>query len=46
MNGALNGTANEIEPISFAVVFNWEYISTEQSVTETAQQLQEMGLTK
>ena len=26
--------------------FNWEYISTEQSVTETAQQLQEMGLTK
>lgn len=26
MNGALNGTANEIEPISFAVVFNWEYI--------------------
>lgn len=26
--------------------FDWEYISTEQSVTETAQQLQEMGLTK
>ena len=26
--------------------FNWDYISTEQSVTETAQQLQEMGLTK
>ena len=26
--------------------FNWEYISTEQSVTETAKQLQEMGLTK
>ena len=26
--------------------FNWEYISTEQSVTETAQQLQDMGLTK
>ena len=26
--------------------FNWEYISTEQSVTETAQQLQKMGLTK
>ena len=26
--------------------FKWEYISTEQSVTETAQQLQEMGLTK
>ena len=26
--------------------FNWEYISTEPSVTETAQQLQEMGLTK
>jgi len=26
--------------------FNWEYISTEQSVTETAQQLQEMGSTK
>ena len=26
--------------------YNWEYISTEQSVTETAQQLQDMGLTK
>ena len=26
--------------------FNWDYISTEQSVTETAQQLQDMGLTK
>jgi len=26
--------------------FNWEYISTEQSVTETAQQLQDIGLTK
>ena len=26
--------------------FDWEYISTEQSVTETAKQLQEMGLTK
>ena len=26
--------------------FDWEYISTEQSVAETAQQLQEMGLTK
>ena len=26
--------------------FNWEYISTEQSVTETAQQLRDMGLTK
>ena len=26
--------------------FNWEFISTEQSVTETAQQLQDMGLTK
>ena len=26
--------------------FNWDYISTEQSVTETAQQLQDMGLIK
>ena len=26
--------------------FNWDYISTEQSVTETARQLQDMGLTK
>ena len=26
--------------------FNWDFISTEQSVTETAQQLQDMGLTK
>ncbi len=26
--------------------FDWNYISTEQSVTETAQQLQDMGLTK
>ena len=26
--------------------FNWEYISTEKSVTETAQQLRDMGLTK
>jgi len=26
--------------------FNWDYISTEQSVTETAQQLQDMGLVK
>ena len=26
--------------------FNWDFISTEKSVTETAQQLQDMGLTK
>ena len=26
--------------------FDWDYISTEQSVTETAQQLEDMGLTK
>lgn len=26
--------------------FNWDYVSTEQSVTETAQQLQDMGLIK
>jgi dihydroflavonol-4-reductase len=26
--------------------FNWDFISTENSVTETAQQLQDMGLTK
>jgi hypothetical protein len=36
----------DIDKTKAELFFNWEYISTEQSVTETAQQLQEMGLTK
>jgi len=36
----------DIDKTKAQSLFNWDYISTEQSVTETAQQLQDMGLTK